>query len=55
MRIAHNLVIDHFRKAKRIPITVKPKSEYDDFDIFDIISSGENSEHTIWRESNMNN
>ena len=48
MRIAHNLVIDHFRKAKRIPITVKPKSEYDDFDIFDIISSGEkNSEHTI--------
>ena len=48
MRIAHNLVIDHFRKAKRIPITVKPKSEYDDFDIFDIISSGEkNSEHTM--------
>ena len=48
MRIAHNLVIDHFRKAKRIPITVKPKSEYDDFDIFDIISSEEkNSEHTM--------
>ena len=48
MRIAHNLVIDHFRKAKRIPITVKLKSEYDDFDIFDIISSGEkNSEHTM--------
>ncbi len=48
MRIAHNLVIDHFRKAKRIPITVKPKSDYDDFDIFDIISSEEkNSEHTI--------
>ena len=48
MRIAHNLVIDHFRKAKRIPITVKPKSDYDDFDIFDIISSEEkNSEHTM--------
>ena len=51
MRIAHNLVIDHFRKAKRIPITVKSKSEYDDFDIFDIISSGEkNSEHTMMEE-----
>jgi RNA polymerase sigma factor (sigma-70 family) len=30
MRIAHNLSIDHFRKAKRIPV-VQPK---DDFDIF---------------------
>ena len=47
MRIAHNLVIDHFRKAKRMPIVVKPKSEDDDFDIFDIISNGEqNSENT---------
>jgi RNA polymerase sigma-70 factor (ECF subfamily) len=31
MRIAHNLIIDHFRKAKRIP-TVENR---DDFDIFD--------------------
>ncbi|MFM2286329.1 MAG: hypothetical protein RLZZ543_1826 [Bacteroidota bacterium] len=30
MRIAHNLSIDHFRRAKRIPV-VQPK---DDFDIF---------------------
>ncbi|GGH76326.1 MAG: sigma-70 family RNA polymerase sigma factor [Bacteroidetes bacterium] len=36
MRIAHNLVIDHFRRAKRIP-TVSPS---DDFDIFDIIKDG---------------
>ncbi|KAB2807322.1 RNA polymerase sigma factor [Phaeocystidibacter luteus] len=36
MRIAHNLVIDHFRKAKRMP-TISPK---DDFDIFDIIKDG---------------
>lgn len=36
MRIAHNLVIDHFRRAKRMP-TVSPK---DDFDIFDIINDG---------------
>lgn len=36
MRIAHNLVIDHFRKAKRMP-TISPS---DDFDIFDIIKDG---------------
>ncbi|MCT4622490.1 MAG: sigma-70 family RNA polymerase sigma factor [Schleiferiaceae bacterium] len=36
MRIAHNLVIDHFRRLKRIP-TISPK---DDFDVFDIISDG---------------
>lgn len=36
MRIAHNLVIDHFRKAKRMP-TVSPS---DEFDIFDIIKDG---------------
>ena len=47
MRIAHNLVIDHFRKAKRMPIVGKPKSD-DDFDIFDIISNGEQtSEYNI--------
>ena len=32
MRIAHNLVIDHFRKARRIPIV---DSQNDDFNIFD--------------------
>jgi RNA polymerase sigma-70 factor (ECF subfamily) len=31
MRIAHNLIIDYFRKAKRIPIV----ENNDDFDIFD--------------------
>lgn len=39
MRIAHNLVIDHFRKAKRMP---KFQSR-NDFDIFDVISDGEQS------------
>jgi len=34
MRIAHNLIIDYFRKAKRIPV-VDNKS--DEFDIFDTI------------------
>lgn len=33
MRIAHNLVIDHFRKLKRIPTV----SSRDDFDVFDVI------------------
>lgn len=36
MRIAHNLVIDHFRRLKRMP-TVSPNSE---FDIFDVIHDG---------------
>lgn len=31
MRIAHNLIIDHFRKAKRIPII---ENKNDEFDIF---------------------
>ena len=33
MRIAHNLIIDHFRKAKRMPTMSPP----DEFDIFNII------------------
>lgn len=43
MRIAHNLVIDHFRKNKRMP---KFQSSRSDFDIFDVISSGEDSVET---------
>lgn len=31
MRIAHNLIIDHFRKSKRIPV-VENNDEYDIFD-----------------------
>lgn len=34
MRIAHNLMIDHFRRAKRMP---KFNSSREDFDIFDTI------------------
>ena len=49
MRIAHNLVIDHFRKTKRMPTTSNIKSYDDDFfDIFDFISCEDlNSELTI--------
>lgn len=34
MRIAHNLIIDHFRKSKRIPVV---DNNNDDYDIFDTI------------------
>ncbi|MDX5326270.1 MAG: sigma-70 family RNA polymerase sigma factor [Bacteroidota bacterium] len=37
MRIAHNLVIDHFRREKRMP-TINPT---DEFDIFDIVKTPE--------------
>ncbi|MBU2650304.1 MAG: sigma-70 family RNA polymerase sigma factor [Bacteroidetes bacterium] len=34
MRIAHNLIIDHFRKSKRIPVV---DNDVDGFDIFDLL------------------
>ena len=44
MRIAHNLVIDHFRKQNRIPLF----ESNDDFDIFQLISDGSlNAENAI--------
>ena len=36
MRIAHNLIIDHFRKANRIPVVDNTKNE--NFNIFDTIT-----------------
>lgn len=47
MRISHNLVIDHFRKQKRIPVVGKSK-KFEDFDIFDVIDNNELS-----KEKNM--
>ena len=47
MRIAHNLVIDHFRKSNRIP-TVENN---DEFDIFQFISdSAPNAENILIQE-----
>ena len=40
MRIAHNLVIDHFRKSNKFKI-IDPKNP--DFDIFDVIKSEDNN------------
>ena len=34
MRIAHNLIIEHFRRAKRIPVI---NNNSDEFDIFDMV------------------
>lgn len=36
MRIAHNLIIDHFRRAKRIPVINNNNDEYDIFDMIRI-------------------
>lgn len=50
MRIAHNLVIDFFRKEKRIP-TVENN---DDYDVFQFISNHDvNVENTIIQEQIM--
>ena len=50
MRIAHNLVIDHFRKSNRIP---KFKSS-DDYDVFQFISDGTpNAEKALINEQVM--
>ncbi len=38
MRIAHNLVIDHFRKAKRFKMISESSSTKDDFNIFSVLS-----------------
>lgn len=40
MRITHNLIIDHFRKGKRLPIVSQyVGGEEDEFDIFSTISN----------------
>ncbi len=47
MRIAHNLVIDHFRKSNRMP---KFKNT-DEFDIFSVLGDGElNAEKQLIKE-----
>jgi RNA polymerase sigma factor (sigma-70 family) len=50
IRIAHNLVIDHFRKEKRTPMVNSPEG----FDIFDVIHGlDENVEDGIIREQSF--
>lgn len=40
MRIAHNLIIDHFRKSKRLPVV---DSRNEDFDIFSVLKDCDKS------------
>ncbi|MBM3451733.1 MAG: sigma-70 family RNA polymerase sigma factor [Bacteroidetes bacterium] len=40
MRIAHNLIIDHFRRSSRVKIISESSSLSNDFNIFSTISSG---------------
>lgn len=47
MRIAHNLIIDHFRKSSRMPSF----RNTDEFDIFSVLSDGQlNAEKRIIKE-----
>jgi len=52
LRIAHNLIIDHFRKSSKMPIAGRGNgNEEDKFDIFNILKlEDENIEDEIIRE-----
>jgi RNA polymerase sigma factor (sigma-70 family) len=57
MRIAHNLIIDYFRKSNRMPIAGRKKraGEDDDFDIFSTIKiSDKNIQDHIIEEQILN-
>lgn len=55
MRIAHNLVIDHFRKNNRFRKVEFKSTEDDDFDIFKILDNNEDSiETTIIKDQILN-
>lgn len=51
MRIAHNLVIDHFRKANKVKMISESSSQRDDFNIFHTIQQeDENVFESMTRE-----
>lgn len=51
LRIAHNLVIDHFRKANKIRLISESSSQRDDFNIFHTIQQeDENVMESLTRE-----
>jgi RNA polymerase sigma-70 factor (ECF subfamily) len=48
MRIAHNLVIDHFRKANKVRMISESSSQKDDYNIFSTLSlSDKNIQETM--------
>jgi len=51
MRIAHNLVIDHFRRSNKVKMVSETSSKSEDFNIFSILKiEEENVEDVITRE-----
>jgi RNA polymerase sigma-70 factor (ECF subfamily) len=51
MRIAHNLVIDHFRKVNKVRLISESSSQRDDFNIFHTLKlDDENAPEEIMRE-----
>jgi RNA polymerase sigma-70 factor (ECF subfamily) len=51
MRISHNLVIDHFRKANKVKLISESSSQRDDFNIFHTLKmEDENIQDEITRE-----
>ena len=43
MRIAHNLMIDHFRKTSKVRVISESSSRYEDFTIFDLLEVQDNN------------
>ncbi len=53
MRISHNLIIDHFRKAKKMPMY---ENKNEDFDIFKLIKIADtNAEDRMMKEQSYKN
>ncbi len=51
MRIAHNLIIDHFRKSNKVRMISESSSQRDDFNVFHTIRlEDENVQDTMTRE-----
>jgi RNA polymerase sigma-70 factor (ECF subfamily) len=51
MRIAHNLIIDHFRRTSKVRMISETSSKSEDFNIFDVLHlEDENIQDVITRE-----
>jgi RNA polymerase sigma-70 factor (ECF subfamily) len=55
MRIAHNLVIDYFRKTNRVRLISESSSMKDDYTIFHIIASEDKNVQEEWCRGELEN
>lgn len=55
MRIAHNLVIDHFRKKSKVRLISESSSQRDDYNIFHTIKEDENNVQESITKSELEN